>query len=428
LNNFGQRPFFTTRSLQIRNNLDSDMNQPIIETLFMVSEYVSGPAQIAGMILAGMRPILWAPSAIVIDKAFEIGHSILSSRDLLGLIEMGLVRIAARERWLTDRNHRQNYRWDGAKWFSPFDEQVLKWFKEDIGKPVPRVVGFPPQDGTDWALAQRNRQDNEAKKRIKRAGFLLQEGLLPDGLRERANEVDSPEKKVDIVLRDIRNTEVARDRLGKPILVTAPYSTDAMATLFEDLTLGHHCDDQQVSPELLVEFADLATSIVSGTIKDAKELEKRYRSCLDIGLARLMAKLLVGDQISLAERLAHEVRDSQRAEFWRPLLANLKFRSPHRLTLAGVLLGALSSAVAGKSTTGMRSIIGQKIQNLISDLPDREQLRRGLFLTFHGAEKLEYQQMEVLRRRFKELSRKKRKLSVPLRAEDATSFPKPDIN
>lgn len=406
------------------------MSQPIIETLFMMSEYVSGPAQIAGMILAGMRPIIWAPSAFVLDQAFDTGRSILSSRDLLRLVDMGLVRIAARERWLTDRSFRDKYRWEGAKWVSHFDGQVLKWFQDDSGKPVPRVVCLPPEDGTDWALAQRKRQDHdpEAKRRIESARYLLKKGLLPDGLRERANEVYTLEEKENTVLRDIRNTEVARDNLRKPILVTAPYSTDAIATLFEDLTVGRDLEEQQVSPDILAEFADLATSITSGTVKNIEELELRHRRSIEIGLAPLMTKLLIGDKISLSERIANEVRGSQQVEMWKQLFAGLKIKLPDRLTLAGVLAGALSSNVSG-DTSGVKASLGRVIHHLIPDSPDREQFRRGLFLIFHGAEKPEYLQMKELRRRLNELARRPRRLSVPvLSAAETASRPEQDTN
>lgn len=118
-------------------------------TFCHISEYGAPGYRELHTLLAISQPLnLWAPSSVLIRHA-----SCIPAKDFIRYVEEGVIRIQARERWLTDRAHRQTHPWEEARWDNQIDNALRDILRIDERLPERerRVLAAPPENGLELA-------------------------------------------------------------------------------------------------------------------------------------------------------------------------------------------------------------------------------------------------------------------------------------
>jgi len=186
--------------------------------------------------------VLWSPAATALETAHSPSTAAearapFAPSDILNLVEDGAVKIAARQRFIEDKEFRNSPKgWPGQHWHSTFDDAIYKiWKSEERTKPRERRViavgdesGYKNADaeikrrGSAFALAQRlflkNRIPFSTSERIQRN-------------RERSDDIRWRRQPklmaIREVLRDAFNHEDARNSTESQLAVQlAPFPTD----------------------------------------------------------------------------------------------------------------------------------------------------------------------------------------------------------
>lgn len=180
-----------------------------------VSEFgVGGYQMLPLMALMSSELTVWSPSAVLIRQANAAGKLSLSTRDVLDLIEAGVIRVAARQRWLENDPAMRNR--PEAEWDREFDGAILRMAREDAqgATDQPRVRVMPDEQGYDRAREYLESSTVEAECIVATARVALSEDAVPIATRERIGRQSAehgwdPER--DAVLEVIRNAYNHRD-------------------------------------------------------------------------------------------------------------------------------------------------------------------------------------------------------------------------
>ena len=79
------------------------------------------------MILSGLKPIIWSPSFKFLELQSK-SETFLTPNLLLKLVDAGIIKIAAREEWLRDKQlrNKKKEKWKFAEW-TQYDNDLLKF-------------------------------------------------------------------------------------------------------------------------------------------------------------------------------------------------------------------------------------------------------------------------------------------------------------
>lgn len=213
--------------------------------------------------------VLWGPSSILLDS---YKHVAVDSRILLRLIQKGHVRVAAREKWLTDSDFRDHYpdpkfrRY--AKW-TRFDDTLVSFLGEDEKYRIPedldkvRVLIAPPEKGRKYAEEKVKHPNDPIVKTVQR--LIDEDGLPPKtGFKEKSLRKTKKKEKLEQVLRDMRNHVLARTETYSNLTVFPGGGAHWLYTRLEE----------ELGPELEQELAQRDPNLrpLSETERDAEKL------------------------------------------------------------------------------------------------------------------------------------------------------------
>jgi hypothetical protein len=173
------------------------------------------------MLLLADEVVLWAPGAAALNAAHLQGMSPFGPKDVLSLVEAGVVRIGARSEFIDSEAFRnRSGSWDGQHWFAPFDEAIRSIARsEDLSLPRDRrILRVDRVRGFEWA----DQQIQGKTPALQIAKRLLRSNRIPIGTRERIERnFAKPTREnwgkhrrlmsIREILRDARNHEDARD-------------------------------------------------------------------------------------------------------------------------------------------------------------------------------------------------------------------------
>lgn len=174
----------------------------------------NGPEQLTALLAASSQTVAWGPVFPLLRDAYIEGRSLLSPKGFIQLLEQtdGPLKVMARAEWLTDPGFRRKYKWEPARvWRAEFDGEIRRIALEDISKPPvdQRVIIAKPERG--WGRAEERLAKADRGKVLRLLRALYSTGQLPPGIRQRAAENESTNKRhpAETILRDIFNHEDA---------------------------------------------------------------------------------------------------------------------------------------------------------------------------------------------------------------------------
>ncbi|MYV52569.1 hypothetical protein [Streptomyces sp. SID3212] len=194
----------------------------VFPTFCHISEYGEPGYRSLHSLLALSQPLnLWAPSSVLIRHASQI-----PARHFVRYVEQGLIRVQAREPWLTDRAHRDRHPWEAARWDDEIDAALLSILRSDEGLPESerRVLAAPPERGAELAAERLALDPGQVAYwygAYQGAGAARR---IPEGTREAAglHTDGAPFEVARLILRDAYNHGAAFELSGAraPLLLS----------------------------------------------------------------------------------------------------------------------------------------------------------------------------------------------------------------
>ena len=196
---------------------------PEFPTFCHISEYGEAGYRNLHRLLAFSAPLnLWAPSSPLIRHSSHI-----SPADFVRYVDEGMIRVHAREEWITDRARRDAHPWEGAAWDPKIDSALLAIARQDEREPeaARRVVIAPPEEGMDRAAAYLDANPDQVKRWYRIFSTATAHTKLPAGTRESAERArdHGPAAVALAILRDAFNHGLAIRGTGSdvPLLLSS---------------------------------------------------------------------------------------------------------------------------------------------------------------------------------------------------------------
>jgi hypothetical protein len=288
--------------------------------------------------------IVWSPSGQQAQAAVQAGQSLIGPDDLLRLVESRRIRVVGRKKWLLDDESRRASKWAGAAWTDSFDG-VIKSFAEsddDLPDTERRVLFADEEQGQDWAREEIERGSSRVKlvERLIEAPHALDPAktvLLP-GLAEKLVRLRSPEDRLRLALRDIRNHTLAGQEVHADIPVEPRAFREVVSDIASESSAGKSLPS--VEPPTEINWRHLVALIeetrAPKSLSDVEGLlELKERPGVTDAIHGL---LLYGDpraQIQADLEAAPELES-----WWRVLLTGGSFPLSNALDMVAVLLGS----------------------------------------------------------------------------------------
>lgn len=289
--------------------------------------------------------VVWSPSGHQARAAVKAGRSLVGPEDLLSLVESRRLRIVGRKKWLLDDESREASKWAGAAWTESFDG-VIKGFAEvdeDLPDAEKRVLFADEEQGQDWAREEIER----GGPRVKMVESLIADpraldparAVLLPGLAEKLVRMRTPEDRLELALRDIRNHTLAGQEVDTDISV----EPRAFREVVSDIALESNRQNlPSVGPPTESGWRDLVALIAEvrapGNLRDVEELlnlkERPGVTALINGL------LLHGDPRAQVQA---ELEGAPEPEsWWKALLTGGSFPLSSAFDVIAVLLGTFT--------------------------------------------------------------------------------------
>jgi hypothetical protein len=222
-----------------------------------ISEF--GPAgmqNIPALTFISEKVSLWSPSASFIEEANRAGHSELTARDMLELVDGGHIQIMGRHWWFFDKNLRNSfpsgYRF--ANWDNNFDNALQLMAVQDRDKALEnrRVVIAEEEDGLSWAEEAIESSADAHVAAVATAKTILSSSYTL-GLSEKLAKAKTETDRLKIVLRDIRNHSKAfvDSRADQLVVLAQEAQSYAQAVSGDNQNRLAFAAEQERLPELV---------------------------------------------------------------------------------------------------------------------------------------------------------------------------------
>lgn len=220
------------------------------------------------MLLLADEVVLWGPAGNYLKSCHNEGHSPFSTKNLLDLVENDIVKVAAREPYLTEPNYRARHSWEGQHWLPEFDDAIREVYRNDACLPAEerRVRSLGPETGYPWA---RKEAENQSEK-YRYAVGLYRANRMPQATRERiARDLEGnipkeellEEKAAIEILRDARNNEDVRNELSADLPMSVPGYPIGDFAFLSDRPIGEYSNSEILQLESFRELLKWIASL-----------------------------------------------------------------------------------------------------------------------------------------------------------------------
>jgi hypothetical protein len=229
----------------------------VVKVFSHITEF--GPAgmqNIPALTFLSEKVSLWSPSASFIEEANRTGHSDLTPRDMLELVDGGHIQIMGRHRWFFDKNLRNNYPsgYRFANWDNSFDNTLQLMAVQDRDEALEnrRVLIADEEDGRSWAEEAIESSADAHVAAVATAKAILSSGHTL-GLDEKLAKAKTETDRVKIVLRDIRNHSKAfsDSRADQVVVMAQEAQSYAQAVSGDNRNRLGFAAEQEKLPELV---------------------------------------------------------------------------------------------------------------------------------------------------------------------------------
>jgi len=183
-----------------------------MDVLCHINELETGGwSLLPSLMLFGNRIHFWAPSAILLQKAYDEGICRIRPEEFVQLVEERHVRVCAREDWLRNGDGRRKLaeHWPEAKWVPGFDDRLQQFYVDDgtPKSPGPNSRVYAHRDAVGYTQADRLIAQGHRKVAIARR--LARAGHIPIGIQQSLNRRfnDNPgltaSEKLEISTREL---------------------------------------------------------------------------------------------------------------------------------------------------------------------------------------------------------------------------------
>jgi hypothetical protein len=233
----------------------TDASDPEFATFCHISEYGEAGYRNLHRLLAFSAPLnLWAPSSLLVRHSSRI-----SSTDFIRYVDEGLIRIHAREEWITDRTRRDGHPWEGAAWNAEIDGALLAIARQDEREPASarRVVIAPPEEGMDRAAAYLDANPDQVTRWHRIFNSATAHTKLPAGTREAAERARDrgPDAVAGAILRDAFNHGLAIRGTGSDVPLLLSSADRQFLKLLEESWAPARPQPKRAEPMMFSELA-----------------------------------------------------------------------------------------------------------------------------------------------------------------------------